>query len=157
MITEGHDVAEIRRAAPDDLAGIERLLVANHLPTEGVDGALNGFFVAEYGGELVGVVGVEECGRFGLLRSTAVSPEWRSRGLGRRLVQRTLAESEKKGMRALYLLTTTAEQYFPRFGFAKTTRDDVPEAIRRTDEFTSACPASATVMVYELGRRNSAS
>jgi len=157
MITEGHDVAAIRHAAPEDLAAIERLLVANHLPTDGVADALNGFFVAEHGGELVGVAGVEECEEFGLLRSTAVSPEWRGRGLGRQLVQRAIAESDTKGVQALYLLTTTAEQYFPSFGFARTTRDDVPDAIRRTGEFTGACPASATVMVYELGRRNSAS
>ena len=69
-------VAAIRRAAPGDLAGIERLLVASHLTTEGVADALRGFFVAEHDGELVGVVGVEECCEYGLLRSTAVSPEW---------------------------------------------------------------------------------
>jgi len=157
MITNGSDVAEIRHAAPEDLAGIERLLIENRLPTDGVGDALSGFFVAEHGGELVGVAGVEECEKFGLLRSTAVSPEWRSRGIGRQLVLRAIAESESRGVQALYLLTTTAEQYFPGFGFAKTTRDEVPDAIRRTGEFTGACPASATVMVYELGRRNSAS
>lgn len=147
-------VAAIRRAAPGDLAGIERLLVASHLTTDGVADALRGFFVAEHDGELVGVVGVEECCEYGLLRSTAVSPEWRSRGLGRQLVQRAIADSEANGVQALYLLTTTAEQYFPSFGFAKTTRDSVPAAVRRTDEFTSACPASATVMVRDLVHRN---
>jgi amino-acid N-acetyltransferase len=154
MIIESNAVAAIRRAVPEDLTGIERLLIASHLPTEGVAGALDGFFIAEHDGEVVGVVGVEECCDYGLLRSTAVSPEWRSRGLGRQLVQRAIAESESKGVQALYLLTTTAEHYFPSFGFAKTSRDSVPDPVRRTGEFTSACPASATVMVRELVRRN---
>ena len=144
----------IRRARPEDLAHIEQLLVASELPTDGVADALNGFFVAEHDGELIGVVGVEECCEYGLLRSTAVSPEWRSRGLGRQLVQRAIGESESRGVHALYLLTTTAEQYFPSFGFSTTTREMVPDAVRRTGEFTSACPASATVMVRELVRRN---
>lgn len=157
MIIEANAVAAIRRAAPGDLARIEQLLVASHLPTDGVADALNGFFVAEHEGNVVGVVGVEECCEYGLLRSTAVSAEWRSRGLGRQLVQRAIAESESTGVQALYLLTTTAEQYFPSFGFTKTARDSVPDAVRRTGEFMSACPASATVMVRELVRRNPAS
>ena len=156
MRTEWNELAAIRHAEPEDLPGIERLLETSELPTEGVADALNGFFVAEHDGELVGVVGVEECCEYGLLRSTAVSPEWRSRGLGRQLVQRAIAESESKGVQSLYLLTTTAEQYFPSFGFAKTTRDTVPDSVRRTAEFTGACPASATVMVRELVRRNPA-
>lgn len=157
MILDTNDGAAIRRASRGDLRGIERLLVASHLPTDGVADALGGFFVAEHEGTLVGVVGVEACSGYGLLRSTAVSPEWRGRGLGRQLVKRAIADSEANGVQALYLLTTTAEQYFPSFGFVTTTRASVPDAVRRTSEFTSACPASAVVMVRELVRRNPAS
>jgi amino-acid N-acetyltransferase len=53
-------------------------------------------------------------------------------------------------MRALYLLTTTAEHYFPAFGFERTTRDRVPYAVRATSEFRSVCPDSAIVMWKEL-------
>ena len=151
MINETIQVATIRRAASSDLPGIEQLLTTSELPTAGVGDALAGFLVAEHEGTLVGVIGVEECCDYGLLRSTAVASGWRSRGLGRRLVERAIAESEAKGVRALYLLTTTAERYFPSFGFATTTRDTVPEAVRQTGEFRGACPASATVMVRERG------
>jgi len=156
MAIESNAVVAIRRARPEDLTGIEQLLVASHLPTDGVAEWLKDFFVAEHDGELVGVVGIEACCEYGLLRSTAVSLEWRGRGLGRQLVQRAIADAESQGVQALYLLTTTAEQYFPTFGFAKTTRDTVPDPVLRTGEFTSACPASATVMVRELVRRNPA-
>lgn len=155
MITETDDVVTIRRATPKDLGRIEQLLVESGLPTAGVTDALDGFFIAEHGDALVGVAGVEDCGEHGLLRSTAVAPAWRSRGLGRQLVERAIAESEGKGLRALYLLTTTAERYFPAFGFSTTTRDAVPAALRSTEEFQGACPASASVMVRDLAHRNS--
>jgi N-acetylglutamate synthase-like GNAT family acetyltransferase len=143
--------AAIRPANPDDLAGVEALLVASGLPTAGVAGALGNFLVAEHDGVIVGVVGVEQCCGFGLLRSTAVDASWRSRGLGSQLVERAIAAAESKGLQALYLLTTTAERYFPSFGFSVTTREKVPEAVRDTVEFRSACPASAVVMVRPLG------
>lgn len=142
--------AAIRAARPDDLGGVEALLVASGLPTAGVAPALGNFLVAEHGGAIVGVVGVEQCCGYGLLRSTAVDASWRSRGLGRQLVERAIAGAESQGLHALYLLTTTAERYFPSFGFSVTTRDKVPDAVRDTVEFRSACPASAVVMVRPL-------
>ena len=142
--------AAIRPATPDDLPGIEALLVASSLPTAGVATALGAFLVAEHDDSIVGVVGVEQCCDYGLLRSTAVDSAWRSRGLGRQLVERAIASAESKGLRALYLLTTTAEHYFPSFGFAVTTREAVPDPVRESVEFTSACPASAVVMVRPM-------
>jgi amino-acid N-acetyltransferase len=150
MMTAIDSEPTIRPATTDDLSDVERLLVANDLPTDGVAGALDGFLVADYAGKLVGVIGVEGCGEYGLLRSTAVDPAWRGRGLGRQLVEHAIAQAEARGLFALYLLTTTAERYFPSFGFAHTTRDAVPERIRDTAEFTTACPASATVMHLPL-------
>lgn len=143
----------LRSAVDGDLADVERLLVESSLPTTGVAESLGTFIVAESNGGLVGVVGLEICCEFALLRSTAVAPEWRDRGLGRRLVERIIAEAEARGICALYLLTTTAERYFPSFGFAMTTRDVVPPAVQQTAEFQSACPASATVMCLPLQGR----
>lgn len=138
--------AVLRPARSDDLAAIERLLVASELPTTGVADALAGFIVAEHDGKVVGVIGLERCSEYALLRSTAVDASWRGRGLGRALVHRVIAAAEARGVRALYLLTTTAEHYFPSFGFQPTSRDEVPEAVRRSREFRDLCPASAAVM-----------
>ena len=63
---------------------------------------------------------------------------------------RVIADAEARGIHALYLLTTTAERYFPSFGFQQITRDEVPNDIRETKEFQEACPASATVMACRL-------
>jgi amino-acid N-acetyltransferase len=148
--TQQGSEAQVRPAIAADLPAIERLLTANDLPLAGVREALETFRVAEADSELVGVAGLEVCGDDALLRSVAVQPEWRARGVGRALVLRTIADAESRGLRALYLLTTTAERYFPSFGFRTITRDGVPAPVRATEEFTSACPASATVMTREL-------
>lgn len=142
--------ATIRAATPADLPRVERLLTESSLPLAGVPASLDGFIVAESQGDVVGVAGLELCCDDALLRSVAVRPEWRSRGLGRALVTRAISEAEARGIRALYLLTTTADRYFPNFGFKQIARDAVPEDVRKTDEFTSACPASATVMSLSL-------
>ena len=136
----------IRPATPADLPAVERLLAESGLPLDGVREALPTFVVAQAGGEIVGVAGVECCVEHGLLRSVAVRPEWRSQGLGRALVTRVISDAEARGMDALFLLTTSAERYFPSFGFTEVARDGVPEDIRATAEFRGACPASATVM-----------
>lgn len=143
--------AQVRPAEPADLSAVEHLLVASGLPLDGVREALPTFVVAEAEGALVGVAGLEVCCDNALLRSVAVNPEWRSRGLGRALVTRVIADAEARGIRALYLLTTTADHYFPSFGFEQIARDEVPEDVRATEEFRGACPASATVMRRSLG------
>jgi len=142
--------ATVRKADREDLKNIERLLTAAGLPLDGVAEALPTFVVAEAEGELVGVAGLECCRENALLRSVAVEPSWRSHGLGRALVARVISDAEARGIRALYLLTTTADRYFPSFGFERITRDDVPDDVRATAEFQGACPASATVMSRTL-------
>jgi amino-acid N-acetyltransferase len=140
----------LRAATSRDLPAVERLLTASSLPLAGVGDNLESFVVAESGGELVGVAGLEVCCNNALLRSVAVDPGWRGQGVGRQLVERVIGEAEARGIRALYLLTTTAERYFPSFGFTRTTREAVPEEVRATAEFQGACPASAVVMTREL-------
>lgn len=148
---------DVRPATADDLSAVEDLLTLSKLPLDGVKESLSSFVVAERDGKIVGVAGLERCGDYGLLRSAAVDPEWRGRGLGATLVERVILDAESAGLRALYLLTTTAEKYFPAFGFKETTRDAVPDELQGTAEFTSACPSSATVMTLSLSGRRATS
>ena len=148
----------LRTARQDDIAAIERLLAAAELPGEGVAGIIaehpDDFVVAddpESPGELVAVAGIEVCCDNALLRSVAVRPAWRKHGLGHELVRRLVCEAEARGIRALYLLTMTAEHYFPRFGFERTERASVPAEIAATSQFAGVCCSSATVMVRPLG------
>lgn len=151
-MTTMKDTAVVRAATPADLPAVERLLTDSKLPLDGVREAFESFVVAEADDRIVGVAGLECCALHALLRSVAVDAAWRSRGLGRALVARVVSDAEARGIPALYLLTTTAEQYFPSFGFAAVARDAVPADIRATQEFTEACPASATVMVRPMAK-----
>src|SRR5690349_20429452 len=146
MTTTSIAAVTIRKAAEADLPAIEALLASSDLPTAGVKEGLHGFLVAEADQHIVGAVGMAECGKYGLLRSTAVAPEWRGKHVAKQLVDRIIASAEAQGVNALYLLTTSAERYFPSFGFRVMSRDEVPSDVRATEEFTSACPASAIVM-----------
>jgi amino-acid N-acetyltransferase len=136
----------LRRAGDADHEAVEALLRDSELPTVGVAEWLDHFWVAEHENRIVGVAGMERYQKGGLLRSVAVADGWRSSGIGRTLVDKVLEEGRAAGVREVYLLTTTAEHYFPRLGFACVSRDAVPAAVQASAEFTGACPASAVVM-----------
>lgn len=137
---------QIREAAPADLPTIERLLRDADLPTAGIADQLGGFLVVEEAGELVAAAGLEVHGSSTLLRSVAVRPDYRNRGLAGVLVRRLLDRARDAGARQIYLLTTTAEGYFSRFGFVPVDRGTVDPAVQRSAEFGDACCASAQTM-----------
>jgi amino-acid N-acetyltransferase len=136
----------LRRAVHADHEAVTTLLRDSQLPTDGVAEWLDQFWVAEHQGRVVGMAGMERYGDSGLLRSVAVTQEWRGTGIGRTLVDRVLKEGRAAGVREVYLLTTTAEHYFPRLGFGCVDRETVPAALQASAEFKGACPASAVVM-----------
>jgi amino-acid N-acetyltransferase len=136
----------VRPATRADLAGIERLLRSHDLPTAGVADWIERFWIAEHGGRAVGVAGLEQYGSEALLRSVAVDEQWRGTGLGRRLVEVALLAARAANARGVYLLTTSAERYFPKLGFQRISREDVPESLHASVEFSGACPASAVAM-----------
>lgn len=142
----------IRQALPTEWDAIAALLTTAQLPLDGAHELADRFLVAEAGGELLGCAVVESFGSAGLLRSVGVVPTRRSRGVGHALVTDLIASSRNGGLGALYLLTTTADRYFSRLGFEVIERADVPESLRDSVEFRSACPASATVMRLDLCR-----
>ena len=135
---------ELRPARPAELDAIAGLLRAADLPVEDLNAAmLDAFVVATEGGNCVGVVGLEIHESYALLRSLAVEPRHRSRGLGARLVAAIEADARARGVVALYLLTTTATTFFERVGYVAHDRAAVPSAIAATTEFSSLCPDTA--------------
>jgi amino-acid N-acetyltransferase len=148
MITEvkNGQCLEIRTAEEKDLPAVLSLLGRADLPTAGVADAFSHFIVAESAGRLIGAVGLELYGGSALLRSAAVEESWRGSGVGRVLVDRALDLARQHRIEDVYLLTTTAEHYFPKFGFTCVSRGAVAEGVRSSVEFQTACPASAVVM-----------
>ena len=97
----------------------------------------------------MGCAALEVHGDAALLRSVAVAPDRRGEGLGQDLTRAALTLASARGLRRIYLLTETAEGFFPRFGFRRIARDEVPGPVRESVEFRKACPESAAVMVLE--------
>jgi amino-acid N-acetyltransferase len=99
---------------------------------------------------LTGLVGLEIHGRDALLRSLAVIPGAQYSGLGSELLREAERYAFEKGVRSLYLLTTTAEGFFLHRGYRTTSREVCPAGIRSTSEFASLCPASSAFLVKIL-------
>lgn len=141
----------IRPATSADLVAVESALRDAELPTDGLgDQFGDAYAVAEADGQVIGVEGVEVHGDDGLLRSAAVASAWRGRGVGDALTRDRIEWARKRGLRSLYLLTTTAGDYFPRFGFTSVERAAAPDAVRRSREFSEACPSTALLMALPL-------
>jgi amino-acid N-acetyltransferase len=137
----------IEPARPGDVEDVLRLVAEGALPLDGLREHLGTTVVArDVDGQIVGSAALELYADGALLRSVAVTPRWRGHGLGYRLTEAAIQLAQRSGAPAIYLLTTTAERFFPRLGFERITRADVPPGVQTSVEFTSACPSSATVM-----------
>lgn len=133
-----------------DLPAVQTFLHGQNLPTAGIVINRSGFLLVEDSGKLIGVTGLEVHGHVGLLRSVAVDPAYRSQGIAAQLVEQAIQYAQQFGLSDLYLLTTTAEHYFPRFGFKRIPRSEAPAALQASAEFQGACPDSATLMHLTL-------
>jgi N-acetylglutamate synthase-like GNAT family acetyltransferase len=105
---------------------------------------------AEYNDVFQGLIGLEALGEIALLRSLVVSSDARGRGIGAALVAALETACVADAVRELWLLTTDADEFFMKQGYAIRERTDVPDAIRTTEEFSSLCPGTAVVMSKSL-------
>ena len=138
-------------AKPSEEEAIRELLMDADLPAEDFARYLQHFLIARQDDTLVGVIGLEPYGKFGLLRSLVVPSPYRGQGLGRKLCERVFSYAREVGIKELYLLTTTAEKFFPKLGFDPIERENVPAPIQTTEEFSSICPSTAVCMIKKLG------
>jgi len=127
------------------------LLQAHGLPVSDLtDELLEHFFFVGSRESPAALVGLELHGADALLRSLIVSENRRSRGLGSALVEHAERYAAAKGVRSMYLLTTSAELFFRSLGYERIERSQAPTSIQRTREFSDLCPASSSFMVKSL-------
>jgi len=138
-------------AEPGDESEVIRLLSACQLPIEGITPHLHHFILARSQSTIIGVIGLELYERVALLRSMAVASDFRRTGIGTALYERMLAHAHTLNIRALYLLTTTAGDFFTRRGFVVMERNLAPDALRSSVEFRKLCPDSAICMLKQTG------
>jgi amino-acid N-acetyltransferase len=141
----------IRPAQAADLPSVAALLAANKLPSDGLEEQFGvGYAVAVADGEIIGAEGIERYGSAGLLRSAVVGGAWRGQGVGEALTHDRLAWARSSGLDDVWLLTTTADRWFPRFGFTRADRAVAPPLLQASREFAEACPATAVAMRCRL-------
>ena len=137
----------VRGAVASDLDTARDWLTNAGLPSADLTpGHMRGFLIAEVGDESVGMIGLEAFGELGLLRSLVVDDAHRGAGIGKQLVSGLEKMAAAAGITQLWLLTIDAEAYFADLGFTLRSRDDVPDAIRGSREFSSLCPGDAALM-----------
>ena len=136
----------LRRADESDLSYVERLLSDAGLPSADVRTSPARFYLGYDGDERVGVGGLEHYGTDGLLRSVVVERSARGNGYGTALCEGLERRARADGVETLYLLTTTAAEFFAERGYEEIERSAAPSEIRETAEFDDLCPASAACL-----------
>jgi N-acetylglutamate synthase-like GNAT family acetyltransferase len=140
---------EVSRATKGELPEVLALLRRCELLENGVAEAIESFWVVRTEA-LVGCAGLEAYGPVGLLRSVAVAPSLRRMRVGTTLVDRVVTTAQTRGLRQLFLLTTTAPDFFRRRGFHPVERGAVPAPIAESWEFRVGCPQTAVAMRLDL-------
>lgn len=141
----------IRPPRADDLPALKALLDASGLPSSDLTEAhLKHFIILGQAGRVAGSVGIEPHGEDALLRSLAVETMLRGEGYGQRLLELMEERARDEGVQRMYLLTTSADNFFHHQGYEPVARDSVPDAIRGTSQFAGLCPASAACLLKTL-------
>ncbi|MBI5052579.1 MAG: GNAT family N-acetyltransferase [Chloroflexi bacterium] len=139
-----------RNATSSDWDCIAQLLQEAKLPLDGARDHLDHFVLAIKDESVIGCAGLEVYGECALLRSVAVSAGERGKGLGIQLVRQILDQAKAKQLGTIILLTETAPNFFPKFGFRIIKRDDAPASVKESIEFKEACCESAVTMRLDL-------
>jgi amino-acid N-acetyltransferase len=138
-----------RQNKAEDLNPIISLLGKNNLPFSDLKESKTEFILALDDQNIIGCIGIEKHGTDGFLRSFAVDDTYKNKGIGAMLLEKIIAFSIRLEITNFHLLTTTAENYFLAKGFIKVDRNEAPDSIKNTTEFSSVCPLSSSYMVLK--------
>jgi N-acetylglutamate synthase-like GNAT family acetyltransferase len=138
--------------APWERDGLRAALVKAGLPADDIaDPRLYFWRFETYEDVPVGFGGLEIHDSDAVLRSIVTLPPLRQLGMGGAIVAKLEDEARVHKCRAIYLVTTSEEDFFAEQGYSPCKRSEVPKAVRGSGEF-AALPASASVaMVKRLG------
>lgn len=132
-------------------AAFEGLLVEAGLPTGDLDDEGARYYALGEGAQdAVAFAGLAAVGDDALVRSVVVPETARGSGLGAALVDHIAKLAATYGVERLWLLTTSADGFFARHGFASVDRASAPPFIASTRQFTELCSSSAVLMCRTL-------
>jgi amino-acid N-acetyltransferase len=136
----------IKKLKKAEITHARDLLKDNELPYSDINTESVQLFSIEQDKQTIGIIGFEQYGKHGLLRSFVIEKQYRSKGLGARILSDFEKMASEQGITEFFILTTTADKFFARNGFEVFDRNAVPQLIANTTEFDSICPASAVCM-----------
>ena len=140
----------IQQATEREFDAIKKLLDNNNLPTTDIYQDNIQLFIGLIDDKIMSVIGLEKYKNVGLLRSLAVTDLFKNQQVGSRLIRHIVDLCASEHIDKIYLLTTTADKYFVKFGFTKIERIEAPDILKQTREFKDICPVSAVLMYKSL-------
>lgn len=132
------------------IAFIENILKENYLVYEDIRDEHIELFLAYKSSNCIGIIGLEQFGEIGLLRSLVIFDKYRNHGYGKEICNCLFDYAKNKKIKEIYLLTVTAKNFFEKIGFSLVKRKHVPEEIKNTGEFSHLCPDSAACLKINL-------
>ncbi|HKJ33589.1 MAG TPA: GNAT family N-acetyltransferase [Balneolales bacterium] len=123
---------------------VKNFLSDHNLSTDGIEKAIT--LTARQHDEIVGVISLQINNQIGLLKSFFVINKMRSKGIGNKLYKRIINHANIQGIRQLYLITETADDYFYRMGFRHLAKNETPEIVKYSYDFMAKCCECARVM-----------
>jgi amino-acid N-acetyltransferase len=136
----------LKKTSPENFSKVLVLLSLANLPTIDIGENVE-LFSLEMDSEIIGTAGLEIFGRIGLLRSLSVLESQKGKGYGFLIVQKLESYVKTKNIKELYLLTSTAKDFFEKkCKYELIERINVPIEIQSSQQFSSICPSSAVIM-----------
>ncbi|SFS34829.1 GNAT family N-acetyltransferase [Marininema halotolerans] len=148
-----YDLFTVRRAKPEDISEIEKLLLHAGLNERGIEEHLPFFLVVEdptfEPTRLVGTAGMEVYGNRGLLRSFVMeNHSWNAKS-ALELIETVLAFAKKSGLTEVYLLAGISGNIFEHFGFRPVVWEEVPLEIRESNHLYQSEMAGKELVVFK--------
>ncbi len=140
---------------PEDLSAVNGLLEGYALPAVIASETVETLLIRTPAGGVTATVSLQTVGDCAFLFGLAVQPERRGQGLGWVIGDGVLRLARSLGVRTVYLITSTAADFFgSRLGFSPVPMDVVDPSIRDTANFQAMAAQDNTVcMVLALGDR----
>jgi amino-acid N-acetyltransferase len=142
----------IRRAEEKDLFRVRRLIKDAGLNDKGIEKHLSHFFVAETAegeemSQMIGVVGMEVHGPYGLLRSFVLERASWNPKVGLNMIGILLSYAKKLKLERVYLLAGASTSFFGELGFSEVAVQDLPEELMASEHLERSV-FKGTPMVY---------
>lgn len=133
-----------------EMDAVKKLLQLSDLPYSDLDQVPVHFFGVKENDQLIAIAALEMYGLNAVLRSVAVHHAHQNLGYGKQMVRFLENKAIEKGIKNLFLLTSTAADFFKKLAYLPQQRDLCPPDIQSSAQFREICPLSASCFSKKL-------